>query len=241
MNALVRFGGLAGIGAGIALVGEFGLFMLSGFSPDTLADPEGTVAFLRERGGYLRAAVLVGSLGAALTTLFVIGLATRLREAAPTRAAATMYLGVMGGVGHGLVALSFWAGIPLLIGQADRDPAQAAAAVSGLAVITSGAGAFGNLFLALSMTAAGWAMASTRVLSTAAGWVGLAAAAFTLARIVGVDTAVAFVAFLPSLVGAAIFRLWGGISLASSASTYVDPTADPAGEAEATTGLRSAL
>ena len=167
--AMARFGGLAGIGAGIALVGEFSLFMLSGFSPDTFADAERTVAFLRERGGYLRAAVLVGSLGAGLTTLFVVGLASRLREAAPTRAAATMYLGVMGGVGHGLVALTFWVGIPLLIGQADRDPAQAAAAVVALAVITSGAEAFGNLFLALSMAAAGWAMASTRVLSSVAG------------------------------------------------------------------------
>jgi hypothetical protein len=241
MSALARFAGLAGIGAGIALAGEFSLFMLSGFSPDTFTEGEGAVAFLRERGGYLRAAVLVGSLGAALTTVFVVGLASRLRDAAPTRAAATAYFGVMGGVGHGLVALTFWVGIPLLIGQASRDPGQTAAAVGGLSVVTSGAEAFGNLFLALSMAAAGWAMASTKVLSAVAGWVGLAAAAFTLARIVGVDTPAAFVAFFPSLVGAVIFRLWGGISLVSSASTDVDPTADSAAEAETARSLRSAL
>jgi len=37
--------------------------------------------------------------------VFVVGLAARLRDAAPTRAAASLYFGVVGGGGHGLVAL----------------------------------------------------------------------------------------------------------------------------------------
>jgi hypothetical protein len=212
---MTKNAGLAGIGAGIGLALEFGLFMLSGFQPDTFAEPSDALAFLQARGGYLRAAVLVGAVGAALTTIFLVGLAARLRDAAPTRAAATLYFGVIGGAGHGLVALTFWVAIPLLVALAAREPNLAPAAVGSLTLLTSGAEAFGNLFLALSMAAAGWAVVSFRILPVAVGWIGLAAAALTLARIVGADTPVAFVAFFPSLIGAVVFRVWAGISLRS--------------------------
>jgi hypothetical protein len=212
---MTKYAGLAGIGAGIGLALEFGLFMVSGFAPDTFAEPNSALAFLQARGGYLRAAVLVGAVGAALTTIFLVGVAARLRDAAPTRAAATLYFGVIGGAGHGLVALTFWVAIPLLVGLAAREPDLAAAGVGSLTLLTSGAEAFGNLFLALSMAAAGWAIVSFRILPVAVGWVGLAAAALTLARIVGAETPLAFAAFFPSLIGAVIFRLWAGISLRS--------------------------
>lgn len=213
---MIRYAGLAGIAAGIALIGEFTLFMLSGFTPDTFADPEAALTFLHERGGFLRAAVLVGAAGAAFTTIFVVGLAARLNEASPTRAAGTLYFGIVGGGGHALVALTFWLGIPLVVELSDRDPGLAAAAVGSLTLLTGGAEAFGNLFLALSMAAAGWAILSSRALPAWSGWVGLAAAAFTMARIVGADTPVAFAAFFPSLVAAVVFRIWAGAALRSS-------------------------
>lgn len=218
---MTRYAGVAGILAGLALIAEFGLFMASGFTPQTFADPNAALAFLAERGGYLRAATLVGVAGAALTTVFVVGLAARLHAVAPMRAAATLYFGIVGGGGHALVALTFWLGVPMLVSLGDRDPDLAAAAVGSLTLLTGGAEAFGNLFLALSMAASGWAIVATRSLPVAAGWVGLAAAAFTLVRIVGTDTplgAVAFAAFFPSLILAVVFRIWAGITLRSSSA-----------------------
>lgn len=219
---MIRNAGLAGIAAGIALIGEFTFFMLSGFTPQTFADAGSALVFLRDRGSFLRIAVLIGGFGAALTTIFLVGLAARLRERTPTRAAATLYLGVVGGGGHALVAMTFWLGIPMVIGAADRDPAAAVAAMQGLTLVTSGAEGFGNLFLALSMAAAGWAIVSSRALPAWSGWVGLAAAAFTLARIVGAETPLAFAAFFPSLIAAVVFRIWTGAALRASAD--VEPT-----------------
>ncbi len=216
---MTRSTGIAGIMAGVALAVEFGLFMLSGFTPETFAHPDSAMGFLRERGGYLRAAVLVGAAGAALTTVFVVGVAARLRDATPTRAATSLYLGVVGGGGHGLVALTFWIGIPTLVSLSASDPDAAAAAVSSLILLTGGAEAFGNLFLALSMAAAGSAILASGALPGWIGWVALAAAAFTVARIVAIDTplaALAFAAFFPSLILAVVFRIAAGIALGRS-------------------------
>lgn len=218
-SMMTRYAGVAGILAGVALIAEFGLFMASGFTPQTFADPNTALAFLAERGGYLRAATLVGVTGAALTTIFVVGLAARLRPVAPMRAAATLYFGVVGGGGHALVALTFWLGIPMLLNLSGRDPSLAAAAVGSLTLLTAGAEAFGNLFLALSMAASGWAIVASRSLPAAAGWVGIAAAVFTVVRIVGTDTplgGVAFAAFFPSLILAVVYRMWAGLALRSA-------------------------
>jgi len=93
------------------------------------------------------------------------------------------------------------------------------AVVSSLTLLTGGAEAFGNLFLALSMASAGSAILSSRALPAWIGWVALAAAAFTLTRIVVTDTplaALAFVAFFPSLILAVVFRIGAGIALQGS-------------------------
>ena len=126
---------------------------------------------------------------------------------------------MVGGGGHGLVALTFWIGIPTLVSLSANDPQAAAAVVSSLTLLTGGAEAFGNLFLALSMASAGSAILSSRALPAWIGWVALAAAAFTLTRIVATDTplaALAFVAFFPSLILAVMFRIGAGIALQGS-------------------------
>jgi len=99
------------------------------------------------------------------------------------------------------------------------------AVVSSLTLLTGGAEAFGNLFLALSMASAGSAILSSRALPAWIGWVALAAAAFTLTRIVVTDTplaALAFVAFFPSLILAVVFRIGAGIALHLSATRSPD-------------------
>lgn len=94
-----------------------------------------------------------------------------------------------------------------------------------LAPVISGAEGFGNLFLSLSMIAAGSAMVSTRTLSVGAGWIGVLAGLVTIVRIYAVGTPLAglvFVAFFPSLILAVVFRLWTGNALRNEPAPATD-------------------
>jgi hypothetical protein len=72
--------GIAGILAGAGLLIEFVFFMASGWQPDVFADPAVALAFLEERGGYMRAAGLAGAVNLCFATIFVAGLAARLQR-----------------------------------------------------------------------------------------------------------------------------------------------------------------
>ncbi|HEU5349810.1 MAG TPA: hypothetical protein VFU63_14465, partial [Ktedonobacterales bacterium] len=156
--------GIAGILAGVALAGELTLFTMSGFAPDTFNDAAGALAFLRDHGAYLRAAVVFGAVGVALTILFLTGLAAHLRDKTPMRAAATLYFGLLGNVGDGLVALSFWLGLPAFVTLSARDQAAATNAWGAFKAITDGFGGFGSFLLGLSLLAAGLAIIARRAL-----------------------------------------------------------------------------
>lgn len=216
MNPRLQSAGIAGILAGVALVGEFIFFMISGYNPQSFSDPAAALAFLRDSGAYIRVAVLFGAAGVALRTIFVAGLAASLQSRTPTRAAATLYFGILGGVGHGLVALSFYIGIPMLIALAARDPAAAANAWGAFTTITSGFEGFGNFLLGLTLLAAGWAIVSHKALPVGAGWVGLLAGSATVVRVFATGTPLAVLAlavFFPSLILAGVFNVWAGIAL----------------------------
>src|SRR6266487_3819204 len=174
MNPKLRIAGIAGILTGVALAGEFIFFLISGYSPETFNNPATALTFLRDRGVYLRIAVLFGAAGVAFRTIYIAGLATRLQANTPTRAVATLYFGILGGVGHGLVALSFYSGIPMFVALASRDPA-AANAWGAFTAITSGFEGFGDFLLGLVLLLAGWAIISQRALPVGLGWVGVLA------------------------------------------------------------------
>ncbi len=119
VNSMVpkyKIAGLAGIATGIGLIGEFLFFSISGYSPDKFKTYAESLAFLQQHGVLaLRIAVLFGIAGAAVRIIYVAGLAARLRAKSPTQAVATLYFGILGSIGHGLVALSFYTGLPLLL------------------------------------------------------------------------------------------------------------------------------
>jgi hypothetical protein len=216
---MIRYAGIAGILAGSAIVGEFVLFMASGFTPETFGRAESALPFLADSGALVRAAVLFGAAGVALRTIFVAGLASHLGGVAPTRAAASLYFGLLGGVGHGLVALSFWLGIPMLLALAGDDAAAAAGAWAAYSILTAGFEGFGNLLLGLSMLAAGSAIVSTRLLPVGLGWLGIIAGVLAVLRVVATGTPLSglvFVVFLPSLILAAAFLIWAGRALRTS-------------------------
>jgi len=216
MNPRLQSAGIAGILTGVALVGEFIFFMISGFTPEVSNNPAAALTFLRDSGVYLRIAVLLGATGIAFRIIYVAGLAARLHANTPTRAVATLYFGILGSFGHGLVALSLYVGIPMFVALAARDPGAAANAWGAFNVITSGFDGIGNFLLGLVLLTAGWAIISRRALPVGAGWVGVLAGIATVIRVFATGTplaALAFAAFFPSLLLAIIFDIWAGIAL----------------------------
>jgi Domain of unknown function (DUF4386) len=216
MTPRPRIAGLSGILAGVGLAVEGALWATSGWTADTFGDSATALAFLQDNGTHLRAAVFAGAINLVLATLFTVGLAGALAATAPTLATATLYFGIIGIAGHGLVPLGLWLGVPAFVDLAASDPAAAAAAWSGYAVFQAAAGAVGALFLGLSTLAAGWAIVSHRGLPVVLGWLGVLAGAASAATVVAAETPLAFLAagaYLPSLTLAIVFRIWAGIGL----------------------------
>lgn len=216
MSPRLRPAGVAGILAGLGLAAEFALFMTSGWTPETFGDPASALAFLRTGGAHLRAAAFVGVLNLALYTFLVAGLAAKLRAGAPTCAAATLYLGLVGITAHGLVPLGLWLGVPMFLGLAARDNQAALNAWGGFAPFIAGAGGLGYLFNGLSLLAAGWAIASSKMLPRLLGLAGLCAGLASAFNVLAAQTPLdrlAGAAYLPALSMTIAFRLWGGYEL----------------------------
>lgn len=207
---ITRAGGIAGLFAALALAGEFLFFSLSGFQQASFADPASALSFLRDHGSFVRVAVLFGAAGVALTLLFLVGLATRLRPAAPTLSLATLFFGVAGNVGDGLVALSFWIGIPMFVDLAGRQAGAAQNAWPAFSAITGGYQGFGNLFLGLSLLAAGWAAVSTRSLPRVLGAIAIVAGLAALASVLVANAQIGFVLAIALVI---VFRVWAGVEL----------------------------
>jgi hypothetical protein len=214
MNPRTQAAGVAGLLAGLGLIGEFVLFTISGSRPTTLLHATTALPFLQQHGTTIRAAAVLGAANAALAVIFLAGLAARLHAKAPTLAVATLYLGIIGTAGDALVAISLWLGTPSFTQLAANDHTAASPAWEAFAAVTNTFGGLGNLFLGLSLLTAGWAIASTKTLPTTTGWIALIAGAATLARTLGLDAA-----FLVSLILAIAFRIWTGIHLWRSAHT----------------------
>jgi len=96
--------------------------MTSGWTAETFGDAQLALAFLKDSGTQLRAAVFAGAINLVFVALFLVGLAARLQATAPTPTAATLYLGVIGIAGESLIPLGLWLGVPTFVGLASHDP-----------------------------------------------------------------------------------------------------------------------
>lgn len=213
MKSFYKYAGWAGILTAIALFLEFSLFMAGGFSADKLADPAEAVALITDKESLLRIAAFVGFAGAFVRVLFAAGLAKKLRDEAPTRAASVLYFGILGSAGHGLVALSFYLGFPVITELASSEAVSSWGAFN---AITSGFQGLGNILLGLTFVAAGSAIIAKRMLPKGLGWVGLIAGLATLIGVLTTATplaAVGFGIFMPSIVLAILFDVWAGVKL----------------------------
>ncbi|HSX35612.1 MAG TPA: DUF4386 family protein [Patescibacteria group bacterium] len=216
MKPLYKYAGLAGIFTGIALLLELIFFMASGFSPDKLGDPTKALALVQDKELLLRIATFFGFVGAIVRVIYVAGLAAKLQAKTQTRATAVLYFGILGSVGHGLVALSFYLGLPTLVALATTHLPAAVGSWGAFLAITNGFQGLGNLLLGLMLALAGSAIISKGELPKGLGWVGIIAG---IASIVGVVTTatplgiLGFALYLPSVALAIVFDIWAGRSL----------------------------
>lgn len=77
------------------------------------------------------------------TVLFLVGLASALHRRAPTRAAAVLYLGLVGVAAHALVPLGLWLAPPAFLELAAIRPTAALGAWGGFAAFLEAAGGVG--------------------------------------------------------------------------------------------------
>jgi hypothetical protein len=208
--------GWAGIVAGAGLMVEAALWAASGWTPATFADPSTALRFLQTNGDTLRLAVFAGFVNLVFAVVLIAGLADRLRPGTPTRAAATLWFGMVGIGGHALVPLAYWYGTPAFV---SADQAAALGSWTGFAAMVGAAGGVGSLFLGLSMAVAGWAAIAHRALPAAPvvfGWVAVLAGGATVLTVFAPSTPLSGVAgavYMPSLLLAITFRIWAGVAL----------------------------
>lgn len=203
--------GTAAIVAGILLAILFVLYVTSGATMETFADPAMALPYVAQQSGRMRAIALLAMATVALAVIFTAGFAGKLRDRTPTRATGVLYFGLLGLAGHGLGAVVFWSGLPTLVARAAADQVAANHAWVAVNALTTSLDGFGNLFVGLSILLAGWAVtAGGGGLSAMLGWYGVVAG--------GVTALATFASGVPlvmmgSFVLPIVWLLWAGNAL----------------------------
>jgi hypothetical protein len=211
MDRIQRNGGTAGVIAGILLALLFILFLMLGedmMSPD----PSKSLALVTQKSGQFRAATLLGVLATGFAVPFTVGLATRMRDSAPTRSRAFLYLLLIGLVGHGVGSVVGWTGSQQIIRYAAGDQTGALHAWTALSAVTNSLDVFGNAFTGAATAVAGWAILSTKALGVGIGWLGVVAGALQVLVLFTPAT------FLPGFLLTILWLLWTGYSLMQAKS-----------------------
>ncbi len=216
MKPLNKYAGFAGGVTGFALLLEFAFFAASGFTPSVVADPAQAIGLIQSKEVLLRMATFFGFTGAIASVLFIAGLAGYLQAKAPSRAVAVLYFGVLGSVGHDLVALSYYLGFPPLAALAITNLPEAINSWGGVLAITDGFQGLGNLLLGLMLLLAGSAIVDKGDLPKGLGWIGIVGGIAAILTVVTTSTplsGLAYAAYIPSIFLAIVFDIWAGVRL----------------------------
>jgi len=207
MDRVRQNGGTFGIVSAVVLAVLFIMVLTGGFAPDVAADPAKALAVIRGSAARWTLTGLLGVLGSLFAVIFTVGLYRTFRDKAPTRAYAVLLFGVLGSGGYALASLARWLGGTQVAGTADAvAAAHAWVAVNAMATSLNG---FGNVFVGATLITAGWAITSTRALSSGVGWLAYLAGIVTA---LGLFTSTAVV-FLGSFALVVIFLAWAGYEL----------------------------
>ena len=213
MDRVQQNGGTAGFITAICLALLFILFASSGLDMQTAMDPAKALPMLGQKAGVFTAIGVLGLLASGFGLVFTIGLFARLRDKAPTRAAATLGLAVVGLTTHALGAALLWQGGAMLAALAGTDQTAAGHAWIALGAVNQGLMATGNAFTGASVLVAGWAIAGTGVMSTALGWLAIITGIVEILQVFSAQMALMGLGFLLVI----IWLVWGGAQLRARA------------------------
>ena len=212
MDRLQSNGGTAGIITAIALAILFILFISSGLDPQTSQDPAKALPILSQKAGTFAAIGVLGALAAGFGLIFTVGLFSRLRDRAPTRAAAILGLALVGLTAHAMGSLILWQGGQVLVAASGKDQMAANHAWIATWAVAAGVNALGNAFTGGSVLIAGWAVVATGAMSSALGWIAVIAGIVQILQLFSA----APVLMLAGFVLVIIWLAWGGSQLRRS-------------------------
>lgn len=209
MNPRLQSAGTSGVVAGIALAITFLLFITSGATPSTFADPAKALDFVGKNASRIRLTTVFSLITIAFAFVFLAGLAAKLRDKTPTRATAVLYLGVLGLVGHAVGSMLFGTSAPMVAAYAAKDQVAASHAWVAVFAVDRAADGLGNLYIGLSTLLAGWAITAEKALSPTLGWFGV------IAGIVGVAAYLwpSDPLMMASFVAPIVWLIWAGSAL----------------------------
>ncbi len=212
MDRLQQNGGTAGIVTAICLALLFVMFVSTGFDPQTMQDPARAIPVLSQKAGTFAVLGVLGVLAAGFGLVFTIGLFARLRDAAPTRAAALLGLAFVGLTSHALGSALLWQGGRVIVSVSANDQTAANHAWIALSAVAHSLNGLGNAFTGGSILVAGWAIVGTGAMPSALGWIAVLAGVVELLQWLTAQQALMGLAFLLTI----IWLAWGGSQLRRS-------------------------
>lgn len=210
MEKLQRNAGTAGIVAAVLLALGFILFLSTGLDPQTASDPAKALPQIEKLGSRWAITGIAFVLATGFAALFLAGLFSRLREKAPTRAAATLYFGLIGLTGHALQGMTQWLGGNQLAAYAAQDKVAASHAWVALNAASQGLNGLGNAFAGASLMIAGWAVIATGVFPSVLGWVAVVAGVLA---VLGIFSPTSAFLFFASIILIVVWLAWAGNEL----------------------------
>jgi len=177
MDRVQKNGGTAGLVTAVLLALLFVLFFSLGQDIMTPGDPAKSLAAVTQKWSLFNLTAFVGLLAAGFAVLFVTGLATKLRDGAPTRARAVLYITTIGLASYAIGSTVLMLGGRQIVDFAAKDPAGGAVAWASFSAVHVGLEGLGSTFTGVGAILAGWAILSTKVLPAGAAWVGIVSGA----------------------------------------------------------------
>jgi hypothetical protein len=201
--------GTAGFVTAALLATLFLLILSTGMTPQTALDPDKVIPLLKQKASVFGAIGVLGALAAGFGLVFSIGLFSRLRDRAPTRAAAILGFALVGLTAHALGALMLWRGGALIVAVSAKDQVAANHAWIAANAVAQGLDGLGDGFTGASILVAGWAIVATGAMSASLGWLAVVAGAVTLLQLLSPAPVLFLAGFLLTIVWLA----WGGSQL----------------------------
>lgn len=173
MDRVQKNGGTAGLVTAVLLAVLFVLFFSLGQDIMTPGDPAKSLAAATQKWSLFNLTAFIGLLAAGVAVLFVTGLAAKLRDGAPTRARAVLYITLIGLASYALGSTVLMLGGREIIAFAAKDQAGGAVAWASLSAFHAGLDGLGNTFTGVGAIIAGWAILNTKALPTGVAYVGI--------------------------------------------------------------------